>query len=113
MEYILIDKSLGVRGELGFTKEAFFSLSPDTDVIQIGDGRETGCYRTDLFVQPFKYVGSFIGREASKYYAFQIPIIMLPANSEPHYLLYETTGSEALRRTKSHIRFFSPVFKTI
>lgn len=110
MEYLLIDQSMAIRGEIDFTKESFFSLSPDTYVIQIGDGRENGSFRTDLFVQPFKYVGSFIGRFESKYFAFQVPQNMLPANSELHYLLYESTGKEIIRREKSYNRFFSPVF---
>lgn len=116
MEYIIINNSIGIRGDVNFTKEPFFSLIPDTYIIQIGDGRENGSFRTDLFVEPFKYVGVFIGKADSgtcKYYAFQVPFNMLPVNSEPYYLLYETTGLEILRRTKSYNRFFCPVFKKV
>ncbi|NPD48080.1 hypothetical protein [Lentimicrobium sp. S6] len=116
MKYLLIDKSLAVKGQIDFKKEDFFSLKPSSYVTQIGDGRETGSYRTDFFTQPFKYVGSFNDTRDSeeyKYYAFQVPVNMLPENSEPHYLLYESTGVEILRRTKSYVRFFAAVFGTI
>jgi hypothetical protein len=115
MDFIIIDNSLGAKGKIDFSQEPFFGIQPDTKILQIGDGRETGCYRTDFFVQPFTYVGSFVAtpeNEEVKYYAFEVPISMLPDDSESHYLLYESTGSEVLRRKTSYNRFITPVFKT-
>lgn len=111
MEYLIIDKRMAVKGDLELNKEFFFNLEVNSFVLQIGDGRETGSYRTDEFSQPFKYVGSFLDNE-TKYFAFQVPKNMLPDNSQKHYLLYETTGHEILSRHKSYVRFYSPEFKT-
>lgn len=114
MDFIIIDHSLGAKGKIDFLQEPFFGIQPGTKILQIGNGRETGCHRTDFFVEPFAYVGSFIAspeNEEVKYYAFEVPINMLPDNSESHYLLYESTGSEVLRRRTNYDRFISPVFK--
>ncbi|MDE5421751.1 hypothetical protein L3073_05990 [Ancylomarina sp. DW003] len=114
MNFIIIDKSLGATGQIDFLQEPFFEIQPDTKILQIGDGRETGCNRTDFFVEPFTYVGAFIAAPEGKdvkYYAFEVPVNMLPDDSEPHYLLYESTGLEVLRRKTDYDRFINPVFK--
>lgn len=115
MEYLIISKSLAVKGIIDFKKENLYGLEPDTPVLQIGNGKENGCIRTDYFVKPFYYVGSFIGINDDgdcKYYAFRIPEDMLPKKSEPHYLLYEDTGHELCRHRKDYTRFLKPIFKT-
>ncbi|SEE67298.1 hypothetical protein SAMN04487765_3730 [Tenacibaculum sp. MAR_2010_89] len=111
MEYLTIDNRMAVKGNLKLIKESFFDLEINSFVTQIGDGRETGNYRTDTFSQPFKYVGCFLEKDL-KYYAFQVPKKMLPGKSQKHYLLYETTGYEILSRHKSYVRFYSAQFKT-
>lgn len=110
LEYISIDKRMAARGNLNLKQEPFFGLAANLFVTQIGDGRETGCYRTDNFCQPFKYAGSFIDKNV-KYFAFQVPENMLPENSKNHFLLYESTGSEILSRKEDYVRFYSPEFK--
>lgn len=115
-EYLIIDKKLALKGNsLQFNNEKFFTLETGQYVTQIGDGRETGVYRTDFFVEPFLYMGSFEGVDDNgsvKYFAFQIPksILSILPNNVPHFFLYESTGLEAMIRTKSYIRFFNPKF---
>lgn len=107
---------MAVQGSIKFSNEPFFDLQPNTKVIKIGDGRNTGCYRTDLFTEPFLYVGSFesdITGINEKYFAFQVPQSLTPDSNENYYLLYESTGLEILRRTKSYVRFITPIFEKI
>lgn len=115
MQFLTIDKSLAVTGQIEFVQEPFFDLPVGSMVKQIGDGRETGCIRTDVFTHPFKYVGSFkaspLGIE-NKFFAFQIPDALYK-NLEPHYLLYGSTGCEIVRETKSYYRFLKPEFKIV
>ena len=102
---------MAVCGEIDFIQDHFFGIKPRSKVVQIGDGRENGCYRTDRFKIPFSYSGSFL-LQGIKYYAFQVPSEMLTKNSIPHYILYESTGSEPLRRKRDYVRFFYPIIKT-
>ena len=116
MRFITIDKSIAAVGEINFLKESFFKIQPGDKISQIGDGRETGSYRTDKFTYPVEYKGSFLsdqyGDESNKYYAFKVPIELSPDDGLNYFLLYESTGLEILRRTTSYIRFFKPVIST-
>lgn len=109
MKFLTIDKRMACQGNIQFTLEPFFKLPVNTFVTQIGDGRETGCYRTDTFARPFKYVGSFINKQ-TKYFAFKVPKELLPQTEENYYMLYESTGLEILCRHVSYVRFYTPNF---
>lgn len=112
MDFLIINKSLAVKGEIEFTDEPFFSLRVGSMVSQIGDGRENGCVRTDRFAAPFEYVGSFKAKLTgvdSKFFAFKIPSTIYE-NSSPHYMLYGSTGLEVLRERIDYVRFMKPIF---
>lgn len=112
MQFITIDKSLAVKGDIDFVHVPFFDLPVGSMVKQIGDGRENGCIRTDVFTEPFKYVGSFMASPLgveNEFFAFEIPASIYKA-SEPHYLLYGSTGCEIVRETKDYYRFLKPQF---
>tara|TARA_R110002050_G_scaffold295237_1_gene453843 strand:+ start:9502 stop:9852 length:351 start_codon:yes stop_codon:yes gene_type:complete len=115
MQFITVDKTLAVKGKIIFENKPFFSLPVGSLVKQIGDGRENGCIRTDIFTKPFKYVGSFKASPftvENEYFAFEIPAEIY-RSSEPIYLLYGSTGAEVIRETKTYYRFLKPEFKII
>lgn len=112
MKWLFIDGRQSCKGIVDLKKESFFGLEVGSNVTQIGDGRETGSFRTDRFVKPFVYSGSFI-HEAIEYFVFRIPFEMLPLDSEPHYILYESTGGEVLSRHKEYNRFFVAKFEIV
>ena len=115
MKFLTVDGSLAVTGNIAFEEKPFFGLPPNTMVKQIGDGRENGCVRTDVFREPFKYVGSFKASPTdveNEFFAFEIPENWHNM-AEPVYLLYGSTGSEVVRETKDYYRFIKPEFKTI
>ncbi|WP_228235915.1 hypothetical protein [Allomuricauda sp. M10] len=113
MKFLTVDGSLAVMGQIEFDPKEFFGLPIGSMVKQIGDGRETGSIRTDVFREPFKYCGSFkaspLGVE-NEFFAFQVPDAIYESK-EPLYLLYGSTGCEVVRETKGYYRFLKPQFK--
>lgn len=112
MKFLTVDGSLAVMGQIEFEAKPLFDLPVGSMVKQIGDGRETGCIRTDVFREPFKYCGSFKASPIdveNEFYAFQVPDT-IHKSKEPLYLLYGSTGLEVVRETKSYYRFLKPEF---
>ncbi len=122
MQIKIVGKSLGMTGQnLHFKKEDFFGLKPEESIIQIGNGKENGTIRTDLFEFPIKYVGSIICQfdKPEKMFAFLLP---QKIDDEDIYLLYGTTGNEIFTeallskkdrttgQTTGYMRFYAPVF---
>ena len=120
MRIISIDKRLSLIGQnLKFKQENFFDLIPGTIVTQIGDGRNTGTYRTDTFKNPVIYMGSIVYQfdEKETLYAFQLK----PKHKNNNlYLLYGSTGDEIFteeltnnQNKNSYMRYYTPQFKIL
>lgn len=115
MQIRIIDERLGLSGNnIQFEKEPFFELNPDDEVLQIGDGRENGCIRTDKFNSPIKYMGSIILKfdKEEKMFAFKISGHEYDFDV---FFLYGSTGLEVFTEAKytkklSYMRFYAPVF---
>lgn len=113
----IIDNRLGLSGQnIQFKNEDFFGLKVGQKVVQVGDGRENGSFRTDSFKYPVKYVGSVMCQfsKAEKLFAFQLPDKI---NDEDVFLLYGSTGEEIFtegsyskKRKLGYMRFYVPVF---
>lgn len=74
MQIRIVDKRLGMTGQnISFTNEVFFGLNVGEKIVQIGNGKENGTIRTDLFNSPIEYVGSIICQfeKPEKMYAFK------------------------------------------
>ena len=123
MKIRLIDKRLGFSGQnTSFKNESFFELSVGNKITQLGNGKDNGTIRTDLFKYPVEYVGSIMIQfdELEKMYAFKLPDKI---DNEDIYLLYGSTDfeiwTEAVFSSKDRItnkistymRFYKPVFK--
>lgn len=121
MTIIRVGNFLGIRGnDIVFENKDFFDLKVGEQIIQVGDGRENGCWRTDTFKYPLEYVGS-INLQFSKlelWFAFLLPDKL---DNENVYLIYSRTNEEIFadcyystdRQTKkasSYIRFYVPTF---
>lgn len=120
MSIRIIDGRLGLSGQgLKFEKEALFGLEPGQKVIQVGDGRETGTFRTDILRFPIEYVGSIICQflNQEKMYAFRI--IETGGIKEDLFFLYGSTGHELFTecmpgpKARPYVRFYKPTFKIV
>lgn len=115
---VMIGGSIGIKGEsLAFKKERLFGLLPGTELLRIGQGKNTGGNNVDKFSKPGKYMGTLI-YEGKKYYAVQLPPEAVPAAELPHYLLYHLKGRFNLQRDVftpsgrfSYTRIYLPKFK--
>ena len=121
----IVSRSLGLSGtNIRFKSEPFFGLEPNSEIIQIGNGKENGTIRTDKFSYPVKYVGSIICQfeKEEKMFAFQLP----EKNAdEDIFLLYGSTGSQifteavtAMKNKKSgkpsgYLRVYAPEFVVV
>lgn len=118
----IVDERLGLTGnDLVFEKESFFGLVPGEFIIQVGNGKENGCIRTDRFLYPVQYVGSIYCQfsEKEKMFAFMLPE---KEGNECVYLIYGSTGSEIFTegvysmkdrttgKTTGYMRFYAPEF---
>lgn len=113
----MVNGRLGLSGNnIEFIKEDFFELKVGQSIVQVGDGRENGCFRTDSFKCPVKYVGSVFCEfdEPEKMYAFKLPENL---DDGDVYLLYGSTGSEIFteavyskKEKQSYVRFYQPIF---
>lgn len=112
----ILDNRLGLTGKNVFTDEDFFDLKVGDQITQIGNGKNNGTIRTDLFTNPIKYVGSIMCEfdKPEKMYAFQIA-------ETDMYILYGSTGQEIFTeeiysrdkktgKASSYVRFYSPEF---
>ena len=119
---LLICHSPGLMGkDIIFNLIPFFNLLPNSEVTQIGDGRENGCVRTDFLTSKHKYVGSII-IDGLEFFAFEIPnhILFEIENLDMtynYYLLYEKTEHEIFRyryfgkKSRCYVRWIKPIFK--
>lgn len=119
MKIAKINRRLGLQGNnIEFTKEPFFGLQPGTKITQIGNGKENGTIRTDVFEQPLTYVGSVIVQfsKKEKMFAFQLDC---KVDNENVYFLYGKTKYEIFTETgnktnnESFMRFYKPEFKQL
>jgi hypothetical protein len=111
MNIIVINKRLGLQGQnLIFEKVDLFDLKPDTIVNQIGNGKENGCIRTDVFIEPVLYVGSIECQfvEIETMYAFKLN---QKSNDNELFFLYGKTPFEIFTEHKDYVRWYKPVFK--
>lgn len=121
-ELRIVGGKLGLSGQnINFKNESFFSLEVGQMIIQIGNGKENGTIRTDLFINPVKYVGSIVCNFAKKekLYAFMLSEKSSDVN---YYVLYGSTPDEIFTeavysmkdrvtgKTSSYVRFYKPVF---
>lgn len=105
---------------LPIIKEPFFNLKPGDSITQVGDGTNTGTYRTDQFKHPVTYVGAaFLTLpEPELLYLFDTHTeIKSMFSISKVYLIYGSTGlevfTEAIYSRKNHktyMRFYKPVF---
>lgn len=120
----IVDGRLGmVAVNVCFSDKTFFGLRVGECVVQIGDGRENGTIRTDMFAYPVLYVGSIVLQfeEQEEMFAFQLPD--KTDNNEDVFLLYGTAGNEIFTeavfshkdrvtgKVSSYLRFYTPFFK--
>ena len=118
----IISRHLGMSGKnVVFIDEEFFGLKPGEKIIQIGNGKENGTIRTDVFAYPVTYCGAIICqfKLPEKMYAFLLPE---KDNDQDIYLLYGSTGlqifTESLMAMKSkhtggitsYVRCYDPQF---
>lgn len=106
----MVSKRLGLSGtNLLFNNEYFFGLKVGSKIIQIGNGKENGCIRTDNFKQPVIYVGTIICEFASKekMFAFKYPDKI---ENEDIFFLYGTTESQIFTEHRDYVRFYAPEF---
>lgn len=89
-----------------------YGLKPFSKVLEIGEGRETGCNRIDRFKQYVTYVGG-VKIKGKQWYCFQNH-----CSNERMYLLYGSTGMELFTPLVSRNgivgesnRFYKPIFK--
>ena len=71
MKKIIISGQPCILGDCNFVEEPFLNLLPGTKIVEIGDGRNTGCYKTLKLKTYITYVGS-ITIEKEKRFAFEI-----------------------------------------
>ncbi len=125
MRYCLISGKHCLIGKgIQFNLVPFFDLECGSKVSSIGDGRNTGTYRTDNLDPCLQYVGSIVcpsisgNTKTEEVYAFKYP--NTPENNlkegESIYILYQSTGCEILRTSytstgNSYVRFYKPKFK--
>lgn len=105
-----VSNRLGLSGnDIKFLSEPFFGLLPNSEIIQIGNGKENGVIRTDRFSYPVKYVGSVICQftEKEKMYAFMLPE---KPEGEDVFLLYGSTGYQIFTEHKDYVRVYAPEF---
>ncbi|WP_116787662.1 hypothetical protein [Flavobacterium psychrotrophum] len=115
---VMIGCSVGIKGEsLAFKKERLFGLPVGTELLRIGQGKNTGGNNVDKFSKPGRYVGSIM-LEGKKYYAVLLPVGAVPESEIPHYLLYTLKGRHDLQRDIytpsgrfSYTRIYLPKFK--
>lgn len=118
LKFTTINSQLGIIGtNIEFINEDFYGLKVGESIIQIGDGRENGTIRTDVFKYHITYSGAIVCKfkEEEKMYAFKMPVLF---NEQSVFLLYGDTGCEIFtevatnkKRTNSYMRFYKPVFK--
>lgn len=105
-----ISKRLGLSGNnISFYPEPFFGLLPNSEVVQIGNGKENGVIRTDKFAYPVKYLGSIICQfsEKEKMFAFMLPE---KPEGEDVFLLYGSTGDQIFTEHQDYVRVYAPEF---
>ncbi len=109
----IVDKRLGLSGQnIKFEREDFFGLKVGQSVVQIGNGKENGTIRTDVFKYPVKYVGSIILKfnQLEKMFAFLLPDKI---DGDDIYLLYGSTEEEIFTEIEPcFMRFYAPQFIT-
>lgn len=71
MKKTLIDGQPCILGDCNFIKESFLGLSPGEKVSQIGNGKNTGCYKTLRLKSYMTYTGSIV-IDNEKRFAFEI-----------------------------------------
>lgn len=113
----MINGRLGISGkDIEFMDIDFFGLKVGQKIVQVGDGRNNGSFRTDSFKCPVEYVGGLVCEfdKPEKMFAFKI---LENIENEDVFLLYGSTGSEIFteaiysrEKKESYVRFYQPVF---
>lgn len=116
-EFILISRSIGVRGKkIHFLQHKFFELSPGIKVSKIGIGVATGSNHIDKFSEPYEYSGALIYND-KKYFAFKLPESLKPLPDYEFYMLYTKDKYNVYRKilnkdgSLDYYRVLKPKFK--